>query len=481
MIVEAISPVEFQAVQVGDHTEVRYFYIPMIDTYHDSAYLYKQRPNQLIFNLLKGYTDYDFNLLDLARQVPDNSDIDIPYIHDIKDIPDKIWDVVEAKTTIPRDVLKFLSAIPGYCLKQYDYNQLTPEQQEICDNYGDCMVRFSEYGTGTTIRTKQGETVDHYEKWLQVRGPELAKEYAIVIDPSSTSAGVCIMDCIERKPRWLLNFTRGLEEANDSSSMIDHFKEWLNFTLSVFKSDRYGKIVAVVCELPVILPGKQESGAVLKRILNDIKSISKAHGIRFISKPIQTWKSFYLEPVRYQYGIAKLNDSNKEYVRRRGEDRYPGLNLLKGQKAKGNLKKTDGQDAFDALGIAECYLANDYNTSGKLRISPGTKSYKSIKVEIHPAITNPTAKQIGMDEMLKNLLDFHSSLGKDRKIVEFEFCNKMSIEDNIKTCVEINEHDLYYSVIPISKEIMKDLYRYGVSLPRISTRTKVVVVGCKKN
>lgn len=478
MVVEAISPVEFQ---LNSNNEVQYFYIPKIDTYHDTKYLYKQRPNQLVFNLLKGYTDYDFNLLDLARQVEDNSDIDINYMHSLADIPDKLWEVVELKTTIPIETLKLLATIPGYCLNQYDYNQLSPEQQKMCDSYGNCTVNFMESPTGTTVRTKRGEVVEHYYKCLQVRGPELAKEFALVVDPSSTSAGVCIMDCTERKPRWMINFTRGIEEMNDSSSMIDHFKEWLNFTLSVFKTEKVGKITAVVCELPFIQPGKQESGAVLKRTFNDIKSISKAHGIRFISKPIQTWKSFYLEPVKHKYGIAKLNDSNKEYIRRRGEDRYPGLVLLRGQKGSKDIKKTDGQDAFDALGIAECFLANDYNASGKLRISPGTKSYKSIQIEIKPAITNPTAKQLGMDEMLKNLLDYHASLGKDRKLVEFEFCNKMSVEDNIKTCVEINEHDLYYSVVPISKEIMKDLYRYGSSLPKISSRTKVVVIGCKKN
>lgn len=302
-------------------------------------------------------------------------------------------------------------------------------------------------------------------------------KYVLSIDIGTESLGFTIGDVLQNKPIYVGSFMRG-DSSLPYTVFINEFTLFLNYFLDRVNANK--KVLAYLkIESPFYNPyaGKL-SYQRLKSIFDQIKNTCQYKGVYCYPCPPATWQSFYLGRVKEKYGI-KLNKSNKKYIKMVGMDAHPSLVALK------------KQDGFDALGLYYHFMAVDYNDSGLIHVTPSLeRSLKKINYTVYPYKEVGTQKILSAQDYLNKTLEHQTNLlnsnilngqgtnnnNLNPQLVAFEFCQNLSIEDNIRALINFGDN-VYYTVISPTVSVIKDLYKIKTDIPQLTSKTKLLIVG----
>lgn len=329
------------------------------------------------------------------------------------------------------------------------------------------------------------------------------KTYMIAVDPGSISLGLVIADVENKYPLYCMNLLRSDAEYG-TNDFTEHFRVFLETLLQTKHATGEQVYKFIKVERPFF---DNKRGAdtyqVLKSLYDTCNNLGKLYGCSVFQSPPQSWKSKYLTPVKYEWGL-NLSKSNKQAIFRRGVEylrQYPfygveGNSYTKNIEAVINYYTSSSvkKDWFDALGLMRVFFEDDYTTDGTIKVTPALpKTLKSVRYYCLPykadepdddVIMKLASKPSGGKSVktFSENKEYYSTyltnaFGRTPNVRYFEYCPSISLKDNIRALVEFDNYGLFFSIVPIEISLFQELYKSNYPFKNISPSTVILLVG----
>ena len=288
--------------------------------------------------------------------------------------------------------------------------------------------------------------------------------YYLGIDPSSNKVGITISDLDFPIDNYFIWCER---ESSDDVGYMDGnlFIDELCIFLDNLVSTCNAPILAAQIELMFYNRKKDRfaNASLLKSAQTRLESYLKRNGVTTFTVNPQLWKRPYLS-VHPQAYMLNYSEANKEAIRYVGEKMYPYLQYLP--------KKE--QDLFDSIGISHYFreVNASYFLKNNLVI---TKSLDNKYKKKFFSYIFPYTDEAGLKQFLDRLIGKAAAEGRIVKPCTFTYCKDLTIDENFKAALCVDDKRLYLSIIQVEPKMLSEFLQHRDTIGNITPNTKIVL------
>lgn len=283
-------------------------------------------------------------------------------------------------------------------------------------------------------------------------------EYVIAVDPSTSATAMTIGNLVNDKADIFIELKRDIE-FDDTEFNSEIYDLMSNFFRANLKS-----IKAVIVEKPFRHHQTTHSKFAKQRAnFNLWKSMTSRFGLEFITCQPQSWRGTFTRKYGHLITVDKRKIP-KTLIR----------SLYASNECIDLLQMST--DVSDSYGIFKYYLEK---YKGEIKAAPEMEREYSHK------ITFTVVELKDLQASVQMYINNQKHSGRTVKPVNFEFCDELSLEDNIRcftTDLTDKRFNIFVTTFFPSINNIRFLYKYRMNLPKkVTKETQLILLGYRHN